>query len=237
VNTIHQCLFILLTVINLTVVITKGMAEEINIPEKSQEFDLDPAIIENSPVIQQWIQEIPDVSAKILYQPSFRTRYRFGYTQFPSNNDIGGVFVGVEDFFIGNTPLTFSAKYSTDISNSSKDNRISLSGNLQYYVLPLGNYINIAPMVGYKYIETNGYNTDGLNVGVKFAFILSPQGAADIFLTQSFVSPNSKEEVGITEINVGYALTKNIRLSTEIGWQNSIKQNDSQISIGFEWMP
>ncbi len=237
-NFIPTFLFILLSVIN-TMTITAVVAETVNVPEKSQEFDLDPSIIENSPVIQQWIQEIPDISSKILHQPSFRTRYRFGYSQFPSNNDSGGIFVGAEDIFIGNTPLTFSANYSSDLSNSShpKSHRLSVGANVQYYLLPLGNYVNIAPMVGYKYIETSGYNTGGVNVGLRVAFALSPQGAADIFFSQSFISPSSNDEVGITQINVGYAVTKNLRLSTEIAWQNSIKQNDSQVSVGFEWMP
>jgi hypothetical protein len=238
VNLIPLFLFTILSLIN-PLVTTSVIAETVNIPEKSQEFDLDPSIIENSPVIQQWIKEIPNISGKILHEPSFGTRYRFGYSQFPSNNNSGGIFLGVEDVFIGNTPLTFSANYTSDLSNSSnpKNDRLSVGANIQYYVLPLGNYVNFAPMVGYKYIETNGYNTGGVNVGLRVAFALSPKGAADIFLTQSFVSPSGNDEVGITQVNIGYALNKNLRLSTEISWQNSIKQKDSQVSIGFEWMP
>lgn len=237
-NLILLFLFTLFSLIN-PLVITSVIAETINFSEKSQELDLDPSIIDSSPVIREWLKEIPDVSDKILHEPSFRTRYRFGYSQFPSNNNSGGIFIGVEDVFIGNTPLTFSANYSSDLSSSSnpKSDRLSIGANAQYYVLPLGNYVNFAPMVGYKYIETNGYNTGGVNVGLRVAFSLSPQGAADIFLTQSFVSPSSNDEVGITQIKVGYALNKNLRLSTEISWQNSIKQKDSQVSIGFEWMP
>lgn len=237
-NLILLFLFTLFSLIN-PLVITSVIAETINFSEKSQEFDLDPSIIENSPVIREWLKEIPDVSDKILHEPSFRTRYRFGYSQFPSNNDSGGIFIGVEDIFIGNTPLTFSANYNSDLSSSSnpKSDRLSVGANIQYYVLPLGNYVNFAPMVGYKYIETNGYNTGGVNVGLRVAFALSPKGAADIFLTQSFVSPSGNDEVGITQVNIGYAVNKNLRLSTEISWQNSIKQKDSQVSIGFEWMP
>lgn len=215
------------------------MAQQSDFSEKSAEFDLEPSIIENSPVIREWMQKIPDVSHKITHQPSFRTRYRLGYSEFPSNRNSGGIFVGVEDIFIGNTPLTFSAKYSQDLSNSSHPqfDRLSVGANLQYYLLPLGSYVNIAPVLGYRYMETAGYNTGGVNVGVRLGLIFSPQGAGDIFITQSFVSPTGNEEVGITEINMGYAITKNLRLATEIGWQNSIKQNDSQISVGFEWMP
>lgn len=229
---------IIATLVNLFTV-TVVMAQEQRIVDKSAEFDLNPNILENSPVIQEWIEEIPNISEKIIHKPSFRTRYRLGYTQFPSNQDAGGIFVGIEDIFIGNTPLTLSAKYSQDISNSSPPqlDRMSVGANVQYYLFPLGSYINIAPVLGYRHIETAGYQTGGVNMGVRLGLIFSPQGAGDIFITQSFVSPTGNEEVGITEINVGYAITKNIRLATEIGWQNSIKQNDSQVSIGFEWMP
>lgn len=237
-NLIVLFLFTILSVIHPLAIISVK-AEGFDLIEKSQELDLDPSIMENSPVIRQWIQKIPDVSHEIIHQPSFRTRYRFGYSQFPSNNNSGGFFMGVEDIFIGNTPLTFSANYTSDLSNSSdaKNQRLSAGGNIQYYVLPLGNYVNFAPMIGYKYIETNDYNTSGVNIGFKMALTLSPKGAADIFLTQSFVSPSSNNQVSITEINVGYALTKNLRLSTQMGWQNSVKQKDSLLSIGFEWMP
>lgn len=229
---------IILCLVNLFTV-TAVMAQDREILEKSAEFDLNPSILENSSVIREWINEIPNISNKIIHEPSFRTRYRLGYTQFPSNQDAGGIFVGVDDIFMGDTPLTFSAKYSQELSNSHRieSDRMSVGANIQYYLLPLGSYINIAPVLGYRYMETAGYQTGGVNVGVRLGLIFSPQGAGDIFITQSFVSPTGSDEVGITEINVGYAVTRNIRLATEIGWQNSIKQNDSQVSIGFEWMP
>ncbi len=214
-------------------------AQPLNMFEAGQELDVDPMIIENSPVIQEWIQEIPDVSAKIRYEPSFRTLIRFGYSQFPSNNDSGGIYLGVEDVFLGDTPLTFSGEYTTsfnDDSNSNND-RLSVGGNLKYYLLPLGNYINIAPMIGYKAIETGNYQTDGVNIGVKVIFALSPKGAADISLSQSFISPTSSEEVGLTEIRAGYALSDKLRLGAGVAWQNSIKNSDSQVNIGLEWMP
>lgn len=229
---------IILCLVNLFTV-TAVMAQDRDIIQKSEQFELNPSILENSPVIREWMKEIPNISDKIIHEPSFRTRYRLGYTQFPSNQDAGGIFLGVEDIFLGDMPLTFSGKYSQEVSNSDRieSNRMSVGANVQYYLLPLGSYINIAPVLGYRYIETAGYHTGGVNVGVRLGLMFSPQGAGDIFITQSFVSPTGNEEVGITEINVGYAVTKNIRLATEIGWQNSIKQNDSQVSIGFEWMP
>ena len=215
------------------------IAQTIDVDEASQKLDVEPDLIENSPTIQQWIKEIPDISKEIRYQPSFPTLIRFGYSQFPSNNQSGGVFIGLEDLFLGNTPLTLSAEYSTNFNgnSNSKNNRLSVGGNLRYYLLPLGNYVNIAPSLGYKYIETGNYQTDGINVGLKLIFALSPQGAADISLSQNFIAPTSSEEVGITEVKAGYALTKKIRLTAGIAWQNSIENTDSQVNIGLEWMP
>jgi hypothetical protein len=66
---------------------------------------------------------------------------------------------------------------------------------------------------------------------------LSRTGAADVSLTQSFVSPGSNEEVGITTLSVGYAVTQNLRLSTDIQKQNSKEDKDSRVGIVLEWMP
>lgn len=215
---------------------SRVLAQTIEETSADEAFELDQDVIKNSPIIQEWIKKIPDVGAKIRHQPSFPTLFRWGYSQFPSNNHSGGFFIGVEDVFVGNTPLTFSADYTTDLSDHPKGKRLSVGGTFQYYVLPLGSYVNIAPMMGYKYIATNGYHSDGINVGVKVKLALSPQGAADISLMQSFVAPTSDNEVGITEIRAGYAINKHLRLSSGISWQNSVKQEDSQVNIGLEWI-
>lgn len=210
-------------------------AKSDTIKEQSEELQLSPETIENSPVLQDWLQEIPDVLENIRNDPSFRTRVRLGYSQFPSNHNVGGLYIGVEDIFVQKTGLTFSAKYYHDLGTGG--DRQSIGGNVQYYLLPLGNYVNVAPVIGYHYIETNGYNTDGVNVGIRLVLALSPGGAGDIFITQSFISPGSDNEVGITDISLGYAITENIRLATDFEWQNSIAQKDSRIGISLEWMP
>ena len=45
------------------------------------------------------------------------------------------------------------------------------------------------------------------------------------------------DEVGITNLSFGYAITPNMRLSTEIEKQNSRIKKDSQVSILLEWIP
>jgi hypothetical protein len=218
----------------LSIIVVK-LVLAIALPVKSEtpSIDLSPDAIEESPVLQRWLEEIPDISDDIKNDPSFRTRIRLGYSYFPSSGDASGFNIGVEDLFIGETGLTVSGDYQASFNGD----RASVGGDLRYYVLPLGNYINIAPVLGYRYIETNGYSTDGVNVGLRLMLALSRTGAADISLTQSFVSPGGSEEVGMTTLSVGYALTKNLRLSTDIQKQNSVNSKDSRVGIVLEWMP
>lgn len=199
----------------------------------ANDLDLSPEIIESSPVLQRWRRGVPNVLEDIRNDPSFRTRVRLGYSQFPSTGQAGGVHVGVEDVFIGKTGLTFSADYHAAFNGK----RTAVGADVHYYVLPLGSYINFAPVLGYRYLDTNKYSTDGVNVGARLMLVLSRGGGADISLTQSFVSPGSSEEVGLTTLSVGYALTRNLRLSTDIQKQNARQAKDSRVGIGLEWLP
>lgn len=141
--------------------------------------------------------------------------------------------VGVEDVFIGRTGLTVSGDYHVSFNGD----REAFGADLRYYVLPLGSYVNVAPLVGYRNLDTDEYSTDGINVGVRLLLVLSRTGAADLALTQSFVSVGSSEEVGITTLSVGYALTRDLRLSTDIQKQNARQAKDSRVGIVLEWMP
>lgn len=199
----------------------------------AQQLDLSPEIIENSPVLQRWLRQVPNVLEDIRNDPSFRTRVRFGYSQFPSTGQAAGFNVGVEDIFIGHTGLTVSGDYHRSFNGK----REAVGADVRYYVLPLGSYVNFAPQVGYRYVETGKFSTDGVNVGARLMLALSRTGAADISLTQSFVSPGSNEEVGITTLSFGYAVTRHWRLSTDIQKQNSREEKDSRVGIVVEWMP
>ena len=199
----------------------------------AQELDLKPEIIENSPVLQRWLKKVPNVLEEIRNDPSFRTRLRLGYSQFPSTDGASGFNVGVEDVFIGRTGLTVSGDYQRSFNGE----RESFGTDLRYYVLPLGSYVNVAPQVGYRNLTTGNFSTDGVNVGARLMLALSRTGAADVSLTQSFVSPGSRDEVGMTTLSFGYAVTHNLRLSTDIQKQNSREEKDSRVGIVLEWMP
>ena len=199
----------------------------------TQDLDLSPEVINNSPVLQRWRTNLPNILEEIKNDPSFKTRLRLGYSQFPSTGQAGGVNVGVEDVFINSSGLTVSGDYQAAFNGK----RTAYGADLRYYVLPLGSYINIAPVVGYRHLETDRYSKDGVNIGGRLLLVLSRGGAADVSLTQSFVSPGSSEEVGLTTLSAGYAITRNLRLSTDIQKQNARENKASRVGIVFEWMP
>ncbi|MBD2580485.1 hypothetical protein H6G50_22755 [Oscillatoria sp. FACHB-1406] len=196
-------------------------------------YSVSPEILENSPVLQSWGKEVPDVLEEIRHDPAFRTRVRLGYAHYPSTDGKGGFNVGVEDILLGRSGFTVSANYDRAFNGD----RATAGVDLNYYVLPLGSYVNIAPVVGYRNITTGPYWTDGVAVGGKVILPLSRTGAADISFSQLFVSPGSANEVGITTLSAGYAFTPNLRLSTDIQKQNSIGDKDSRVGIVLEWMP
>ncbi|WP_143467717.1 hypothetical protein [Leptolyngbya ohadii] len=203
------------------------------VPTTENSLDLDPETIENSPVLQRWLDEVPDVRSRIRSDPSFRTRLRLIYSQYPASEQAAGVLIGVEDVFLGRSPLTVSAQYQTAFDRPIE----SYGADLHYYVLPLGSYVNLAPTVGYRHIEAIGETTDGVNVGLRLMLALSRTGAADIVVSQSWVAPGSDSEVGLTTVSVGYAVTPNLRLSADVQQQNAPQRKDSRVGIGLEWMP
>lgn len=185
-----------------------------------------------SPVLQRWQKEVPNVLQDIRNDPSFRTRFRLGLSYFPSTFDSLGWNVGVEDVFVGRTALTVSGDYQATFTGDRKAG----GGELRYYLLPLGGYFNISPVLGYRYLETPRYISDGLNVGFRLQAVLSRTGAADLSFTQTWVGPQQSDEVGITKLSFGFALTRNLRISTDIEKQNSKKKKDTRFGVSFEWM-
>jgi hypothetical protein len=196
-------------------------------------IDIDPAILRSSPVLQKWLKGIPDVGNDIQTDPSFRTRVKIGYSVYPSAGQSGGYHFAVDDLFIGRSGLSASANYH----RASNGNRNAYGADAQYYLLPLGGYINVTPLVGFRHLETDRYSRDGLNLGVKLMLVPSRGGGGDISLSQSWVGLGGSTETGLTTLSVGYALTHNLRLSTDIQQQNARENYDSRVGFGIEWMP
>ena len=134
--------------------------------------------------------------------------------------------------FIKRTGLTVSADYQTAFNGD----RNAVGADLHYFLLPLGGYLNFAPMVGYRYVQSNDFSTDGIHLGVRLMLTFSRTGGGDISVSQSFISPGSNEEVAITSFTAGYAITSNLRLSGDIERQNSVEDEDSRAGLNLEWL-
>ena len=197
-----------------------------------QELDLSPEVIKNSPVLQRWRRKIPNVLEDIKNDPSFVTRIRLGYLLYPEEQ-AGGINLGIEDVFIDSTGLTISGEYQRTFNGK----QTVYGTDLRYYLRPLGNYINVAPVLGYRNVETNSDSTSGVNLGVKLLLVLSRSGAADISFTQSWVAPGTSEEVGLTNLSFAYAIARKIRLSTDLQQQNSRADKDRRIGVILEFIP
>lgn len=196
----------------------------------SNNLDVKPEVIQESPVLQRWQQKIPNVLAEIRNDPSFRTRLRLGYADFSEAG--GGWLVGIEDGFIGQTRVTLSGDYQ-----ASFDREQQIWGvDGRYYLRPLGRYFNLAPVVGYRHLENDRDTAEGIHLGLRFLFVLSRTGAAEIAFTPSWIAPGSHEEAGLTTLSFSYAMTDNLRLSTEFQKQNTRRSKDSRIGIIVEWM-
>jgi hypothetical protein len=193
-------------------------------------LDLPPEVIEDSPVLQRWMQEIPNVLSDINKDPSFRTRFRLGYAHFSEEG--AGWLVGIEDFRVAQSRFTVSGDYQASFDRDQQ----SWGVDARYYVRPLGRYFNLAPIVGYRRLENDRDKAEGLHFGLRFLFVLSRTGAADIAFTPSWILPGREDEAGLTTLSFGYAVTKNLRLSTEFQKQNTRRSKDSRIGIIFEWM-
>jgi len=215
----NYCLFAINCSINIFLLLSLPVSSTPKITNTAKDLS-----IENSPVLQRWQRQVPNVLENIKNDPSFRTRWRLGYSRFSHGN---GANIGIEDVFIGKTRLTASGDYQWAFNGDYQ----SYGADLHYYLRPLGSYVNIAPLVGYRHLQNGDYSTDGVNVGAIAKLVLSRGGAADITLSQSWVAPGTAKEVRLTTLSFGYAVTRNLRLPTDIQKQNSRRSKDSRVEL------
>ncbi len=221
----NYCLFAIICSINIFLLLPLPVSSTPPITNAAKDLS-----IKDSPVLQRWQRQVPNVLEDIKNDPSFRTRWRLGYNRFSQSN---GANIGIEDVFIKKTRLTASGDYQWAFNGKYQ----SYGADLHYYLRPLGSYVNIAPLVGYRYLQNGDCSTDGINIGAKLKLVLSRGGAADITLAQSWVVPGTTQEVGLTTLSFGYAVTRNLRLATDIQKQNSRHSKDNRVGIILEWMP
>ncbi len=196
-------------------------------------LDLDPAILEHSPVLQRWLQQVPEVEAEMRELPAFLPRLRASYTQFPSREQGGGWQVGVEDIFlVSGTGLAVGADYGQSGSGDLQ----SYGVETRYYLLPLGGYLNLAPTLGYRGLATTTYSSTGVSLGLRLVVVPSRGGGTDLSLSQQWVAPGQAQEAGLTTVTLGYALTPQLRLGTDWQWQRSSLGQDNRWGLGLEWL-
>jgi len=229
-RTVKAGIGLAIAMVSTALVWVKPSGADSSLPENP--LDLDPTLIENSPTLQRWLDQTPDLLEQNRHDPAFSPTVRLGYSDFPTTNRSSGLGIGVEDWFMGGLPLSISADYHTDFQGQQAG-----GGNLQYYLLPLGWYVNVTPLVGYRSIQQNDYHSDGINVGGKVVLALSRTGAADIRFSQMFTAPGSANEVGTSTLSVGYALRSHWRLATDLQQQNSLGGKDSRVGLYLEWQP
>ena len=189
-----------------------------------------PPQIRDSPTLQKWLNQTPDIRREIANDPSFRTRLQVGYSRFTQSNT-NAVTIGFEDLRIGYTPITLSSQFSSGGTINS------FGIDAQAYLLPLGGYINIAPVVGWRSFSTANTQNQGLNIGAKLMLVPSRGGGADVALQQTWTNVGSDREVGIGKVSVGYAIAPQIRLATTIERWQGRAISETRGSLLLEWMP
>jgi hypothetical protein len=195
------------------------------------DLELDPKLLQSSPVLRRWLQDPPDVSRDIDADPAFRTRLRLGYGQVSGADGKSDRWqVGVEDLRVARSQITLSADYQTQLEGSSPDWGV----DAHYYLRPLGKSVNLAPVVGYRQLE----NTRGVNLGARFLLVPSRGGGADLALTQTWVRPFSGQATSLTRLSLGYAVTHQIRVGSDLSWEKGTAgRADRRFGLALEWMP
>jgi hypothetical protein len=173
------------------------------------------ALANPDPLEQRWLEQIPDVRSQINQQPGFVTRWRLGYIQ-----DYWEA--GVADWFWGGTPITFNAAYQQP---STGDRPSEYRVEINYYLFPLGNELNVAPIAGYQ--------SGTFSLGARVQLLLSRPSAADLSLTQQWLIRGNSLTDSQTRISLGYAVTNQLRLATE--WRGD--QSGNRVGLFLELLP
>ncbi len=177
---------------------------------------------DSSPLLKRWLENPPNLLEDIENAPSFATKARFSFTGRDNNL---GFDLGATDIFLGSSKLTLNGGYQQEFTGENP----SYYGNLRYYILPLGSYINLAPQVGYRRV----FATGGVDLGWQVVLALSPQ-SADLRLEQTFTAPGDANEVSTTTLSTSYALQRQLFFHSAIQWRRSFHRSDSVVRLGLE---
>jgi hypothetical protein len=195
--------------------------------DQFKELELERQVIDSSPVLRRWLENPPDLLEDIYKMPSFNSKLRVGLT---SRNNSLGIEAGVEDLSVGSSPLTVSGSYQAELSGRESE----IQANLRYYILPLGSYWNLTPIVGYRqFNQMDRPQISGLDIGLQGILVLSPN-SSDLRLSHTFTDPRGSLEMSTTMLSTSYGITNNLRLGTKIEWRRSPLIYDSRVGILLE---
>ncbi len=195
----------------------------------AEELDLDPAIVEESPVLQRWHQEVPDLLEDIRTEPVVPTQVGLELADF---DDTVGLRLAVENIYLGQTRLSLAGDYWQSLESDAA----SWGVQLRYSLKPLGKKINFSPVVGYRNSARSDFTRDGVVLGGRLLVALSAGGGADASIAQVFLRPGSDTEVSRTIVSTGYALTDTLRLSATLQRIRSNRGEETDVSVGLAWV-
>ena len=190
------------------------------------EVGLEAEDLDNSRVLQRWLDSPPDILDEIRNKPAVPLRLRGGLA---SNREWT---VGVEDITLYDR-ITLSGFYRRAFDEQSDED---YGGDLRYYVLPRGSYFNIAPQLGFRHLDLADGLTEGLWAGLVGTISLAP-GAADLTVAYGFVEPISSDEATVGSVTAAYHVTRELRLAGQVNWRHTIFQNDIAVGVLLEWAP
>ncbi len=199
-------------------------APEAPVLDTALDTALEATLIEQSPVLQRWLVEPPDVLDLIRNTPAVPLRLRVGAASATSGS------IGFEDLALG-TRLTLSGDYRWQI-----DTTYDYGLHLRYYLRPRGERFNLAPEIGFRDLNSPVGSSSGLAVGLGSTISLAP-GAADLSLNYRLLNIASDRETTFASATAAYSLSRSFRLAAQYSWINAPWERDHRVGLLLEWAP
>lgn len=197
---------------------------ESTLAEPIPEVTLEASLVEQSPVLQRWLSQPPDVLSLIRDTPAVPMRLRLGAV----GSGSGGI--GLEDLSLG-TRLTLSSDYRWQT-----DATYDYGLHLRYYLWPRGERFNLAPEVGFRDLNSPLGSSSGLAIGLGGTISLAP-GAADLSLNYRVLNIASGRETSFASATAAYSLSSSLRLAAQYSWINAPWRRDHRVGMFVEWTP
>lgn len=185
---------------------------------------LEASLVEQSPVLQRWLANPPNVLNLIRETPVLPLRLRLGAVGADSGS------VGLEDIALGSR-LTLSGDYRWQ-TDATTDYGL----HLRYYLRPRGRRFNLAPEIGFRDLSSPLGSSSGVAVGLGSTISLAP-GTADLSLSYRILNITRDRETTFASATAAYSLSRSVRLAAHYSWINSPWERDQRLGLFLEWIP